>query len=75
MMGSNYRFINTLGDEKIKCQNIQLNKEMIEEIRLKTNILVKDMNELKADIKLILEYVKKKEERDMNKWMVWYGSN
>ena len=40
MMASNYRFVNTLGDEKIK---------------------------------LILELVKKKEERDMNKWMVWYG--
>ena len=73
MMASNYRFINTLGDEKIKCQNIQLNKQMIEEIRDKTDILVKDMNEIKADIKLILELVKKKEERDMNKWMVWYG--
>ena len=73
MMASNYRFINTLGDEKIKSQNIQLNKQMIEEIRDKTDILVKDMNEIKADIKLILELVKKKEERDMNKWMVWYG--
>tara|TARA_R110000824_G_scaffold52017_14_gene144629 strand:- start:891 stop:1115 length:225 start_codon:yes stop_codon:yes gene_type:complete len=73
MMASNYRFVNTLGDEKIKCQNIQLNKQMIEEIRDKTDILVKDMNEIKADIKLILELVKKKEERDMNKWMVWYG--
>ena len=74
MMASNYRFVNTLGDEKIKCQNIQLNKQMIEEIRDKTDILVKDMNEIKADIKLILELVKKKEERDMNKWMVWYGN-
>ena len=73
MMASNYRYINTLGDEKIKCQNIQLNKKMIEELREKTNILVKDMNEIKADIKIILELVKKKEERDMNKWMVWYG--
>jgi len=36
---------------------------------------VKDLSlmvkELKKDIKEILEYVKRKEERDLNKWITW----
>tara|TARA_R110001592_G_scaffold230862_2_gene487881 strand:+ start:611 stop:823 length:213 start_codon:yes stop_codon:yes gene_type:complete len=29
------------------------------------------VKELKNDVKEILEYVKRKEERDLNKWMIW----
>lgn len=68
MIPSNYRFLNTMGDEKIKVLNVAENKKRIDEINKMTKDLVKDVKELRNDVKEILELVKKKEERDMNKW-------
>ena len=68
MIPSNYRFLNTAGDEKIKVLNVAENKKKIDEINKMTKDLVKDVKEIKHEIKEILELVKKKEERDMNKW-------
>ena len=67
-MPSNYRFLNTMGDEKIKAQNVADNKKTIQEIKTMTDDLVKDVKEIRNDIKDILELVKKKEERDLSKW-------
>ena len=67
-MPSNYRFLNTMGDEKIKAQNIADNKKTIQEIKTMTDDLVKDVKEIRNDIKDILELVKKKEQRDKSKW-------
>jgi DNA-binding ferritin-like protein len=68
MIPSSYRFINTMGDEKIKSLNVSQNRQNIEEIKSMTDDLVKDVKEIRNDIKEILELVKKKEERDLNKW-------
>lgn len=68
MIPSNYRFLNTMGDEKIKNHKVAENKKMIEEIKTMAKEIVDDVKELRQDIKEVLELVKKKEERDMNKW-------
>lgn len=71
MIPSSYRFINTAGDEKLKVLNVAENKKKIEEIKITIDDLVKDFKEIRADVKEILELVKRKEERDMNKWLTW----
>tara|TARA_Y100001972_G_scaffold125157_1_gene175794 strand:- start:2396 stop:2605 length:210 start_codon:yes stop_codon:yes gene_type:complete len=68
MIPSNYRFLNTMGDEKIKNQKVAENKKNIEGIKEATEDLLKSVKELRQEVKEILELVKKKEERDMNKW-------
>jgi len=68
MIPSNYRFLNTMGDEKIKALNVAENKKTIQEIKTMTDDLLKDVKEIRNDIKDILELVKKKEARDQSKW-------
>ena len=68
MIPSNYRFLNTMGDEKIKALNVAENKKTIQEIKTMTDDLLKDVKEIRNDIKDILELVKKKEQRDKSKW-------
>ncbi len=68
MIPSNYRFLNTIGDDKIKNHKVAENKKNIEDIKEATEGLVKSVKELRAEVKEILELVKKKEERDMGKW-------
>lgn len=68
MIPSNYRFLNTMGDEKIKALNVAENKKTIQEIKTMTDDLLKDVKEIRNDIKDILELVKKKEQRDQSKW-------
>ena len=68
MIPSSYRFINTMGDEKIKNIAVATNKKNIEEIKEATEDLVVIVRELREEIKEILELVKQKQERDMNKW-------
>ena len=54
MIPSNYRFLNTAGDEKIKVLNVAENKKKIDEINKMTKDLVKDVKEIKHDSKNLL---------------------
>jgi len=68
MIPSTHRLLQTIGDEKIKTKLAVSNNELIKECDNMLKDIVKDVQDIKNEIKEILELVKKKEDRDMNKW-------
>jgi hypothetical protein len=68
---NNYKFIETAGEEKAKMKIVQDNRKMIKDINECIIQLKTDVDIVKKDLKEILELVRKKEERDMNKWLTW----
>tara|TARA_B100001094_G_C18196316_1_gene811476 strand:+ start:3472 stop:3696 length:225 start_codon:yes stop_codon:yes gene_type:complete len=71
MIPSHHRLLQTIGDDKIKTNLAVSNNSLLKEVDEKLDNMVTEMKDLKNDIKDILELVKKKEERDMNKWLTW----
>lgn len=68
---NSYKFIETAGDEKEKQRKIHDNNRMLREIDESIKGIMIDMKTIKEEIKEVLELVRKKEERDMNKWLTW----
>tara|TARA_R100001460_G_scaffold107196_1_gene155520 strand:+ start:457 stop:711 length:255 start_codon:yes stop_codon:yes gene_type:complete len=58
-------------DEKIRLLAVQQNKEHIRCILKDINTIKSEFDEIKIMVKEIKELVKRKEERDMNKWLTW----
>lgn len=58
-------------DEKIRLLAVQQNKEHIRSILKDINTIKSDFDEIKLMVQEIKELVKRKEERDMNKWLTW----
>lgn len=56
----------TASEDKIKK-----NCDMLKDINRSLDGILKDFQDFKKDIKEIQELVRKKEERDMNKWLTW----
>jgi len=50
---------------------IKKNCDILKDINRSLDDILKDFQDFKKDIKEIQELVRKKEERDMNKWLTW----
>jgi DNA-binding ferritin-like protein len=68
---NNYKFLETTGEAKEKQRKINDNNKMLKDIDQSIKEICKDMSELKKEVREVLELVRKKEERDMNKWLTW----
>jgi len=71
MLKHRYNHIETMGDVREKNLKIYDNNKILKEIDLSIKEIMKDMSELKKEVREVLELVRKKEERDMNKWLTW----
>jgi len=62
---SDARIVTASGDK------IKKNCDMLQDINRSLDGILKDFQDFKKDLKEIQELVRKKEERDMNKWLTW----
>lgn len=55
----------------ITQDKIKKNCDMLKEINESLDVILKDFQDFKNDVIEIKELVRKKEQRDMNKWLTW----